>query len=439
MRPLVALLACLVAVSGCADGTPTPRGAPADAAFRPPDGTVIGPATFPPRDARVEPGEDLSGARDASMPSDAVGADDLGPGPATDASPPPTSTDATPPPPTSTDAAPPPMSTDAAPPTAPPTDAPTAPPTAAPLCVPGMTRCLGAFQFEACNADGSGFGAPTPCPVDETCQNAAQACRPQACSPAETRCDDAFSLSACLPDGSAFGPSMPCPNSELCEVDRCVPAGCSPGVMFVVDRSTSMGRHWDTVQRSIDRVVADNPEVRFGFSGFPSRVGFFDACTVGESWPHVPIQRAGGPAIRDWFAANDVAGATPLLNAMQWLADHVDALWGPQPAEGVRGWLVVLSDGQDTCDCDNFEEDPDVVEACNREVSADMAGRARRLREQGIRTYVIGYTFGEDPLQIDSIAREGGTGLMEHIAAGNEATLDNAFAQIVDDVKDCPR
>jgi Mg-chelatase subunit ChlD len=209
--------------------------------------------------------------------------------------------------------------------------------------------------------------------------------------------------------------------------------------MFVVDRSTSMARHWDTVQRSIDRVVVDNPEVRFGFSGFPSRVGIFEACTVGESWPHVPIQRDGGRAIRDWFAANDVAGATPLLNAMQWLADHVDALWGPQPAEGVRGWLVVLSDGQDTCDCDNFEEDPDVVEACNREVSADMAGRARRLREQGIRTYVIGYTFGEDPLQIDSIAQEGGTGLMEHIAAGNEATLDNAFAQIVDDVKDCPR
>ena len=59
------------------------------------------------------------------------------------------------------------------------------------------------------------------------------------------------------------------------------------------------------------------------------------------------------------------------------------------------------------------------------------------LLDQGIRTYVIGYNYFGNPLELNAIAENGGTDQQEFIWAGSEETLTNAFNQLLGDIKDC--
>ena len=93
--------------------------------------------------------------------------------------------------------------------------------------------------------------------------------------------------------------------------------------------------------------------------------------------------------------------------------------------KGQEGVVVVLSDGQETCE----KGDPDLLEKLS-DVTDDLS-------QDGIRTYVIGYSFQGNTAQLDAIAAAGSTGLTTHLKAGNEVELDAALDGIISDMKLC--
>ncbi|MCK6572783.1 VWA domain-containing protein [Myxococcota bacterium] len=299
------------------------------------------------------------------------------------------------------------------------------------VCTPDDVRCPDEFTVETCAPDGRGWAQTGVCGGDERCQRDAGGCAPIVCEPGEARCADEQTALICLNDGSEFG-VVPCDDEEVCTDGRCLAPLCFPGVMFAVDRSSSMGPHWQDVRRAVAATIMNNPAVRFGLSAFPSENGGFVGCASGD-WPHVPIQPDAGPAIDAWFAGWDVGGATPISSTMEYMAANVDALWG---AERGDGYLIVLSDGADTCSCSLYDEERQAEEriAC---IADELTTATQSLATQGIHTYVIGYAYGDDPTQLEVMAANGDTETGEYLVAGSEASLTLVFDQILRDVKFC--
>ena len=202
--------------------------------------------------------------------------------------------------------------------------------------------------------------------------------------------------------------------------------------MFLVDRSTSMGNSWSNVRNSIDSVVQANPSVRFGLTVFPSDAdpadGFFGSlsgCVTGYDWPNISMQTSPGTIFTDYFDQNGVKGATPLASALEHVAVNATDFW----PEGQGGYLVVLSDGADTCTGgDNCSS------AC---VATKLATYTRALREMNVKTYVIGYNYTDDPIELNAIAQNGGTSFNEYVYAGGESLLTGVFQEFLLEIKEC--
>jgi len=142
-------------------------------------------------------------------------------------------------------------------------------------------------------------------------------------------------------------------------------------------------------------------------------------------WPHVPITLDGAAQIDTWFAENDLAnGSTPLIATVEWFGENVEAIWGEFPE---NGHLIVMSEGADTCQCDENA-------AC---IADALANATLRLAGQGVNVYVIGYNFSASREILNAIAENGGTPFTEFIPAGNEATLTEAFSAVVGNAKIC--
>ena len=55
-----------------------------------------------------------------------------------------------------------------------------------------------------------------------------------------------------------------------------------------------------------------------------------------------------------------------------------------------------------------------------------------------VTSYSIGYSYGgSTPVELDTIAINGGSGLTQHIPAGSEEELNSALAGVIDRVKFC--
>lgn len=253
------------------------------------------------------------------------------------------------------------------------------------------------------------------------------------CTPGLRECVDDANYRRCNTEGSAWGDAEPCGEGNYCESGRCLDSACLPNVMFAIDGSSSMVGEWDAIRGSIATVTANNPRVAYGLSMFPVRLG----CSIGDgdegpfgqpavSWPHVPITPNATDTIDAWFEDNDAAnGATPLVETLEWFAANATAIWGDLLE---NGYLVVMTEGDDRCDCD-----PDEPEC----LPASLGPPTAALLELGIRTYVIGYNIEVAPEALNAIASNGGTDISEFIAAGDEATLTDAFQIVIDDAKLC--
>ncbi len=296
------------------------------------------------------------------------------------------------------------------------------------LLILGLCSC-GENQNAAPSSNGSETGNASPDgelneDISEDSENSASVCE------ANTKyCVDETTVNVCRGDGSEWV-TVDCPETQTCLDGVCLQPECFPGVMFLVDRSTSMHSHWNNVGSSIQTVVNLHPGVRFGLSAFPASEDFFGACSTGDGWPHVGIQSASNTILADWFNNHGVSGATPLVNAMEWMSENVDSIWGGEEV----GSLIVLSDGQDKCDCSLYDDDDVERSEC---AAGDLAEATVSLRQQNVNTYVIGYNYSGNTLELEAIAANGGTIFSEPVFAGGEAQLANVFDDLVRDIKLC--
>lgn len=285
-----------------------------------------------------------------------------------------------------------------------------------PLCAPGAFACVDDGTVERCLPDGSGWQR-IPCPEGVPCDDARDCAL---CAPGESLCLADDTLRQCGDDG-VWGPRQFCAAATACTDGACVRESCITRVLLLVDRSGSMGAAWRGVGASISAVLDDHPDVWFGLAAFPAT---FSGCGLTGEWPQVPIGVRGRRDIVDWLAITEPRGDTPLVRALDQLQRRRDAVFGP----GRPGHVVVLSDGRDSCGClapgDGCEVD-------------ELTAAAEALRATAVQTHVIGYAFDDDPSQIDALAAAGGGPRAQHIPAGDEESLREVFATLVDDLKAC--
>ena len=270
------------------------------------------------------------------------------------------------------------------------------------------------------------------CATPLTCEIATGTCVEKVCDRGDRRCIDGETVQFCAPDQTQWLEPQACGESQTCVNNACVGAECYPGVMLLVDRSSSMNQSWTNVRNSIDSVIESNPSVRFGLTVFPSDAdpadGFFGSlsgCVTGYDWPNLGLAPNPGNQFRDFFDENGVKGATPLVSAMEHIALNIGDFW----PEGQGGYLVVLSDGADTCTGGD---------RCNSQcVATELADYTRFLRDRNVKTYVIGYNYTDDPIELNAIAQNGGTSFNEYVYAGGESLLTGVFQEFLLEIKEC--
>lgn len=325
------------------------------------------------------------------------------------------------------------------------------------VCQAERVECLSPTSFRVCAANSSGWSGELPCPEGDRCER--QACRPCelttecigtgkmrrycasgevdfdvtescpsgqqceagscfACEPDRVECRSETTFRRCDGQGQAWSEETACGVGEICLDARCVAYACVPRVLFVVDRSGSMSAHWDTVRESIRALATGNPKIRFGLLAFPSAG---NACEV-DAALLVPFSQHNAAALNAWFEVNRPTGATPLAAEMANLRDHGEELFG-----GLGGAIIVLSDGEDVC-----------FSGSSVALKADLATSASQLwLEHQVKTFAIGYSFGGDPEELDTLTNNGGSGFTGHFPAGDEQELLEALTAIVDVIKVC--
>ncbi len=195
-------------------------------------------------------------------------------------------------------------------------------------------------------------------------------------------------------------------------------------VMLLQDISSSMnesigngGTKWEVAREALTGMVSRyNDDVDFGLDFFPLN----GECTVGSS---VAIDAApnNASAVAARLAATELSRSTPLYLGM---SNFLNASYSPSfLAEGSDSYLVIVSDGMDSCGT-NGQMGGSVTDNQLTEVTSSL------LRERGIRTFVIGFGSGIDAGQLNAIARAGGTRFNEFFNAENEEELNEALESI---------
>ncbi len=263
----------------------------------------------------------------------------------------------------------------------------------------------------------------TTCALGSTCKDGV--CL--ACEANRTECLSETTYRACTSDGLAWSTPLTCGADEAClpiaagsTEGRCLPYACSPRVLLLVDFSGSMSPHWESVRASVAAIVSANPDLRFGLKTFPDVDSW--GCDVSPTL-EIPFAEDNAGLFDAWFADNDPTGATPLADAMEVMRQNANAIFSE-----LGGTIIVLSDGQDSCYWDS--SGPPITFA----LATSTAGLYEQAR---VRTFAIGYSFGGDPGELNTISNNGGTGLRTHIPAGDEEELTDAFQDVIDKVKFC--
>ena len=287
------------------------------------------------------------------------------------------------------------------------------------------TRCDGSLILECIEG---AWTAVSQCDVGDSCDEDTALCVPIACELGERRCDGEYSIQFCSPDQTEWLEPQACPGQQVCLDGACLSPECYPGVLFMVDHSQSMLPQWDQVAESISRLMASNPSVRYGMLAFPNEVVDDNVCRSGNDWPYVTIGDNRGDDIATWLNDTHPDGATPLAASLQWVAQNAGTLWNGEEI----GYLVILSDGGDSCSCKQVP-----VEERDQCLNQRFEQATLGLLNQNIRTYVVGYSYDDDTGGLDAIAANGGTGRDRYTYVGDEEELDSAFESIIREIKAC--
>jgi hypothetical protein len=183
-----------------------------------------------------------------------------------------------------------------------------------------------------------------------------------------------------------------------------LPIAIVPGRMMILqDFSSSMSEtdKWNDARTALTTVLSDPAfaSIEFGFDLFPDS----DFCGVGT------LQLPCAPGTVDEILAalptiNPAPSnsGTPLYCALE---NFLDPTWeSGLLGTGDTTYILLVSDGEPSCttyECDGAYTDvtPEMVGA----VAADLAAA-------GVLTYVIGFGYSGDPLYLEAIADNGGTG-----------------------------
>ena len=188
-------------------------------------------------------------------------------------------------------------------------------------------------------------------------------------------------------------------------------------VMLLQDISSSMNDQvggqtkWTIAKAALTGMVtAFGDTIEFGLDFFPIDRN----CGVGTQVAEDAAAN-NGDNLAAVLAATELNATTPLYNAM---SNFLDATYAPAfMADGSDPYLVVVSDGRDSC-------------SNTSALDQDLGTLTANLRESGVKTFVIGFGNSVDPQQLNAIAENGGTRFNTYFDAQDEAELNAALDSI---------
>ena len=189
---------------------------------------------------------------------------------------------------------------------------------------------------------------------------------------------------------------------------------------------------WSFAKAAITALVSlKGDEINFGLDIFSNAPFENDPCSV-RSEVLVDSEPDNADPIISALDEFYPKGKTPLYLAME---RYLDASHAPLfMSEDGRPFLVIVSDGKDTCD-------PDGPDETGREDGASvfqLGDLSESLRdEMGISTIVIGFGDGVDPDQLNAVAKQGGTEFTSYLVAQDADELETAFNEIAWSVIGC--
>ncbi|MBI5490845.1 MAG: hypothetical protein HY905_26160 [Deltaproteobacteria bacterium] len=247
-------------------------------------------------------------------------------------------------------------------------------------------------------------------------------------------------------------------------------------VMILLDESSSMssalgwGRsHWEEATEGLNHLLSDPVSRNFiyGLDAFPDGtpeyfegcydeccadpvclmtraiycMGFSARCDRSCTTDLAPIvelapSAESGPLISDYMALPYLPGTftlTPLLRQMQWYRDTGPSVIPDFYADDGNSYIVVVSDGEDTCDAEGDPPDPAPV------ISGLVAATTSIRTTHGIKSFAIGFgdTSGSMADELNAIAANGGSAFTTFFPIDDPTAIIDAFDSISSEIVSC--
>ncbi len=187
---------------------------------------------------------------------------------------------------------------------------------------------------------------------------------------------------------------------------------------------------WDIARQALKNTLSNpkNAAIEFGFDYFPMH----NSCGAGNS---VVLDAAPNQTtkITKMFSYLSPTGATPLCLAIANFDPDRHPGYAPAfNADGAHKYLLVVSDGADTCGGKNCSGSSSTYSSATY-----LAARTSDLLDAEIKTFVIGFGGGCDKDQLNAIAKAGGTGYKTYFDAQDPQDLQAALDDVATAVVSC--
>lgn len=197
------------------------------------------------------------------------------------------------------------------------------------------------------------------------------------------------------------------------------PCGQAPDTLILLDRSGSMKESagaqtkWTVALNAVNSVASTfSGQLHFGLMLF-SRWPHVSNCSSGKVNVNVGANTAG--AIASLLASAYPEGDTPIALSLDEARVYLKGI-----ASGKPQYVILVTDGKETCQPVTVNSPPDA---------------AGKLLGNGVKTYVVGFGAGVDPVSLNATAAAGGTG--SYYQADNLTQLNAALKKIAAVISCC--